>query len=292
MAYNSNPLAEIFGFPVSNNSEKAIRYRAKKLCPYNNKVPNCTKDKANDPLGVCSVNNNGTAVITCPIRFREEWLIVENAAKFFFNEENNWTSLTEIKLLDLKGESTGNIDYVVVSYNDKGQLTDFASLEVQGVYISGNLRNPFNDYMKKPSPRFSWQKGYNYPNPDYLSSSRKRLIPQMLYKGGIFKSWNKKQAVALQKSFFDTLPKLPVVKKEKADIAWFLYDLVLDVKSKKYNLTLVDTAYTEFEAALLSVTTPKPGDVSDFINVLQDRLDERLENNAPDAPTLKDIIIG
>ena len=117
-------------------------------------------------------------------------------------------------------------------------------------------------------------------------------IGLVIYKGGIFKSWNKKQAVALQKSFFNTLPKLPPVKKEKADIAWFLYDLTLDVKSKQYNLTLVDTIYTEFEPALLSVTTPKPGDMSDFINVLQDRLDERLENNAPDAPTLKDIIIN
>lgn len=199
---NRNPLAEVFGFPVSNNSERAIRCRAKKLCPYNNKVPNCTKDKANDPLGVCSVNQDGTAVITCPIRFREEWLIAENAAKFFFNEDADWTSLTEIKLLDLNGESAGNIDYVLVSYNDKGQLTDFASLEIQGVYISGNLRDPFNAYIQKPSSKFSWKKAYNYPKPDYLSSSRKRLIPQMLYKGGIFKSWNKKTGCRFTKIFF------------------------------------------------------------------------------------------
>ena len=71
---------------------------------------------------------------------------------------------------------------------------------------------------------FEWPTGYNYPKPDYLSSSRKRLIPQMLYKGGIFQSWKKKQTVALQKSFFDTLPSLPTTSKSKADIAWFLYD--------------------------------------------------------------------
>ena len=50
-----NPLAEIFGFPIDNLSADADRYRSNKLCPYNNKVPSCTKDKANDPLGVCSV---------------------------------------------------------------------------------------------------------------------------------------------------------------------------------------------------------------------------------------------
>jgi hypothetical protein len=286
----NNPIAEIFGFPIFNETEKAKRYRDKKLCPFNNIVPNCTKDKANNPLGVCSINHNGGAVITCPIRFREDWIIIENAAKFFFDDKSMWTSLTEIKLLDKNQQSAGNIDFVLVSYNEKGQLLDFGSLEVQGVYISGNLRNPFDAFLEKPSLDFQWKSGYNYPKPDYLSSSRKRLIPQMLYKGGIFKSWNKKQAVALQKSFFETLPELPQIKKGKADIAWFLYDLILNKKTKQYNLKLTDTIYTEFEAALLKITTPEPWNVCDFISLLQDKLDERLEGNPPDAPTLNDIL--
>jgi len=286
----NNPLAEIFGFPIFNETEKTKRYRDKKLCPFNNIVTNCTKDKANNPLGVCSINHNREAVITCPIRFREDWIIIENAAKFFFDDKSMWTSLTEIKLLDKKQQSAGNIDFVLVSYNEKGPLLDFGSLEVQGVYISGNLRNPFDAFLEKPSLDFQWKSGYNYPKPDYLSSSRKRLIPQMLYKGGIFKSWNKKQAVALQKSFFETLPELPQIKKEKADIAWFLYDLILNKKTKQYNLKLTDTIYTEFEAALLKITTPEPGNVCDFISLLQDKLDERLEGNPPDAPTLNDIL--
>jgi hypothetical protein len=287
---NNNPLAEVFGFPIINETEKAKRYRDKKLCPFNNKVPNCTKDKANDPLGICSVFHGNNAVITCPARFREEWLIIENAARFAFDENVKWTSLSEIKLLDKNGQSAGNIDFVIVAYNDKGHLIDFSSLEVQGVYISGNLRNPFESYISKPTSKFAWTTGYNYPKPDYLSSSRKRLIPQMLYKGGIFQSWKKKQTVALQKSFFDTLPNLPIVEKEKADIAWFLYDLILEPKTKQYNLTLVETVYTEFETALLRVTTPEPGKLSEFMNILQGRLDEQLEVNSPDAPSLTDII--
>jgi Restriction endonuclease NotI len=289
MSKNKNPLAEIFGYPSDNQTVKANRYRQKKLCPFNNKVPNCTKDKANNPLGVCSINHNGEKVITCPVRFREDWLIVENAAQFFFDKADNWTSLTEIKLLDKNGQSAGNIDYVLVSYNDKGELTGFGSLEVQGVYISGNLRNPFETYIKNPSKNFQWKAGYNYPKPDFLSSSRKRLIPQMLYKGGIFKSWKKKQAVALQKGFFDTLPALPTVSKAKADIAWFLYDIKLNKQSKQNELYLYDTVYTEFTPALKKITNPEPGKVGDFISVLQNKLDEQLEN-PPDAPTLTDII--
>jgi hypothetical protein len=287
---NNNPLGEVFGFPITNDDAKAQRYRKQKLCPFNNKVPNCTKDKANNPLGVCSVFHNETSVITCPTRFREDWTIVENAAEFAFGSDALWTSLSEIKLTDKNGQSAGNIDFVLVQYNERGQLIDFVSLEVQGVYISGNLRNPFEAYINNPSKSFDWSKGYNYPKPDYLSSSRKRLIPQMLYKGGIFQTWKKKQTVALQKSFFDTLPSLPTTTKSNADIAWFLYDLEYNEAQKQNNLTLVETIYTEFEPALLRVTTPEPGGLSDFINILQNRLDEHLDKNSPDAPSLTDLL--
>lgn len=113
---NNNPFAEVLIFPIINETVKVKRHRDKKLCPFNNKVPN--------------------------------------------------------KLLDKNGQSSGNIDFVLVAYN----------------------------------------------------------------KGGIFQTWKKKQTVALQKSFFDTLPKLPTVSQEKADLAWFLYDLVLDEATKKCNL--------------------------------------------------------
>ena len=79
------PLAEVFGFPTNNDSPEAQRYRKNCLCPYNNRVANCTKDKANDPLGVCSVfESEDRIAITCPVRFRQDWLIAEDAAAFFF----------------------------------------------------------------------------------------------------------------------------------------------------------------------------------------------------------------
>ena len=48
----NHPLAEVFGFPPDNHTAESKRYRENRLCPYNNRVPNCTKDKAEDPLGV------------------------------------------------------------------------------------------------------------------------------------------------------------------------------------------------------------------------------------------------
>ncbi len=287
-----NPLAEVFGFPIDNRTPESKRYRRGKLCPFNNKVPNCTKDKALDPLGVCSVfDEDGSATITCPIRFRENWMIAEDAAAFFFSADAAWTSLTEVRLKDGNGLSAGNIDIVLVSYDERGKLLDFGSLEVQAVYISGNVRNPFAYYMKNPEgySKEGWD-GPNYPRADYLSSSRKRLAPQMLYKGGIFKEWNKKQAVALHKSFYATLPALPELEAEKADVAWFLYDLELNEQENRFALNRYKTIYTAYEPALLRLTKAPAGPIKEFIEHLQSKLDTRL--NAPDAPTLQDMLTG
>lgn len=186
------PLAEVFGFPVDNHSADASRYRGNCLCPFGNRVPNCTKDKADDPLGVCSIYDGTDVVITCPVRFRERWLIAEDAAAFFFPKGTKWTTLTEVRLKDKNGKSAGNIDLVLCAYNGLGKVIDFGALEVQAVYISGNVRNPFEYYMEDPKQRASmdWSAKPKYPTPDYLSSSRKRLAPQLLFKGGIFKAWS------------------------------------------------------------------------------------------------------
>lgn len=194
------PLGEIFGFPIDNESDRAKRYRVNKLCPYNNIVSNCTKNSIEFPLGVCSLNHQGKQVIICPIRFREDWTIVSDAANFIFGGKATWTHVGEVRLKDKHGKSAGNIDYVLVSYDDKGRVLDFGSLEVQAVYISGNLTGPFTAYLENQSLEFSWTQAFKYPKPDYLSSSRKRLIPQIIAKGSILKQWNKKQVVVLQTS--------------------------------------------------------------------------------------------
>ena len=216
-----HPLAEVFGFPPDNLSAATERYRRNRLCPYNNKVPSCTKDKAKDPLGVCSIYDGNQIAITCPIRFRQDWLIIEDAAGFLFPPNTTWTSLQEIRLNDANGKTAGNIDFVLVAYDEAGQVTDFGSLEVQAVYISGNVRQPFEQYMadREANQRMAWTS--TNVRVDYLSSSRKRLVPQLLYKGAILQTWQKKQAVALHRAFFETLPQLPEVAQTDANIAWF-----------------------------------------------------------------------
>ncbi len=273
--HGGQPLAEVFGFPISNMSDEANRYRQNHLCPFNNRVPSCTKDKVENPLGVCSVFSGTDAVVTCPVRFRQDWVIATDAAQFFFPSGTSWTSLTEVRLHDKTGVSAGNIDLVLVAYDASGRLTDFGALEVQAVYISGNVRRPFEYYMEDPAGRQNMQWS-GHVRPDFLSSSRKRLAPQLVSKGGIINAWGKKLAVAVDRSFFATLPQLTEVDKGLADMAWLVYALEMDLQENRYRLVSYKTVYTQFAPALAQIAQAQPGSMDDFVAQLQSRLDHTL----------------
>jgi len=284
------PLAEVFGFPIENETDRAIRYRDNKLCPYNNIISNCTKNSIEFPLGVCSLNHKGKPVVICPIRFREDWIIMSDAAAFIFNSKENWTHVGEVRLKDTHGKTAGNIDYVLVSYDSKGRITDFGSLEVQAVYISGNLTVPFTAYLDKPDSSFSWTQAFQYPKPDYLSSSRKRLIPQIIAKGSILKQWNKKQVVALQTTFFNTLPVLPEYDKSEADFAFFLYDLEPEKTTNSLSLKLDRIVYTKYANALEHIAKFEAGSLRQFTELLQKKLDSKLSGSG-NMNNLENIVI-
>jgi hypothetical protein len=92
---SDNPLVEVFGYPADDLSGEAKRNREEKLCPFHNKVPECTKDRKSNPLGACNVQSGGEPVITCPQRLTEDWLIVKDAAEFFFESGTEYRVLRE-----------------------------------------------------------------------------------------------------------------------------------------------------------------------------------------------------
>ena len=197
--------------------------------------------------------------------------------------------MTEVRLTDGHNRTAGNIDIVLVQYDDRGQILDFGALEIQAVYISGNVRRPFEQFVSEPesNANMDWTGRPNYPRPDYLSSSRKRLAPQLLYKGGIVNSWGRKIAVALNGGLFRTLPELDTVPRSEADIAWLVYELDFNPEKNIYELRLDKAVYSRFDVSLNQITRPQPGNEENFIERLQTRLDDMLEEpNPPDAPTI------
>lgn len=268
-----NPLAEVFGFPVDNMSAIAINHRKNRLCPFHNSSgPNCTKFSVQNPLGVCSIFQGNNLVITCPIRFRQNYSILSDAGRFFFGN-HKFVALTEVRLIDKTGKSAGNIDIILAVLDVNKYVTDFGAIEVQAVYITGNISNGFQNYIDKPEQRYSsdWQ-AKNYPKPDYLSSSRKRLAPQLIFKGGILHQWGKKTAVVVHRGFFEQLPTLEISREKEADIAWMIYDLKRDKTTNTYQLSQFDIQYTKFETALSKITTPETGDIQSFTVALEKRI--------------------
>lgn len=79
---------------------------------------------------------------------------------------------------------------------------------------------------------------------------------------------------------------MPQVQQQDAEIAWKLYDL--EPQGEKFNLTLTKTIYTEYWAALNRISTPQVGKLEDFIDVLQRKLDSKLDSS-PDTQTITDL---
>jgi Restriction endonuclease NotI len=209
----------------------------------------------------------------------------------FFPPGTNWTTLTEVRIKDADGGSAGNIDLVLCAYDEKGQVYDFGAIEIQAVYISGNVRNPFAHYMSAPGScaDMDWTQQPNYPRPDFLSSSRKRLAPQLLFKGGILHAWKKKTAIAVDLPFFNTLPTIPIVPQEESDFALLVYELLpLSKENGQHQISLVKTVYSTFIQSLSVITTPRIGRVEDFVRDLQAKVDDKLEsapiNRTIDSP--------
>jgi len=96
----------------------------------------------------------------------------------------------------------------------------------------------------------------------------------------------KKTAVALNRGFFHTLPTLQEVEPSRADIAWFVYDLVHDTHSNVFQLKRWKAIYTKFNESLEKITRSEPGDMNDFLEVLQGKVDEKLDNNPPDTEVI------
>ena len=70
-----------------------------------------------------------------------------------------------------------------------------------------------------------------------------------------------------------------------------VYDLSFDPTQNRYDLKHSQAVYTAFTPALETITTAEAGPVDGFVDHLQQKLDEKLENGyPPDAPTLMDFI--
>lgn len=259
------PLTEVFGFPAEDVSASAEHHRRNKLCPFHDNP--CTKEGAKNPLGICS-NNYGQAAppaITCPVRLKEDSLVFNLAAEYFFGAGQSYEPLPEIPLHHEGGLKAGNIDFVPARFDADGTLLDWGALELQTVYMSySNQRTLFNGYMKDRGflDSFTLRDG---GRPDWRSSSKKRLVPQLIEKAPlVIRGFGKRFAVAVQPGLLGSLPRLPQVAPEDSELAIIQVDLVQDHASGRFRLTHMDTLHLRLDETLRTLAHQADGDLPKF----------------------------
>jgi hypothetical protein len=263
--------AEIFGYPVENNSREAKYFRDGYLCPFSTE---CKCGKLSRlityPMGVCSTwwPNNGPIAI-CPKRFLQDKIIFVNAAKYVFGNTDNVILFPEVRL-----KGIGCFDFVLVKHKPiSNEIEDFCVVEIQtdSTTSTGKLVTALEEFMQgKNITKSHYAYGMNTYNTIKLS------FIQMLNKGQVFEHWNKKIIWVVQTYVYENMTnrfKLKDMNFNENDANIFhIYDIDHCSNSNKYQLKLENISSSTIEnlmKAFQSVNLPK---VSDFIKVLHKKI--------------------
>lgn len=263
-------IAEVFGYRVENRSAEAQESRHRRWCPFRD--AECTKDSARDPLGVCSLVEDGCLVVTCPCRFRQGGVIFRDAARFAFGSDADTVVVPEVPFLRSTAGpgKLGKIDYVIARHRDS-RLIDFCALEVQSVYMSGgSMRAEFAHFLETGEVLDPIRERHA----DYRSSSHKRLMPQLMIKVPALRRWGKKVMVAIHEDFFNWLPACPEIDSSNAELTWLVYSA--QDAGDSYQLSLSRTVPTTLDDAVLSLTAAVPPPRDEFERQLQVAVQKRL----------------
>ena len=158
---DGNRPAEIFGFPLANQSVEAQQVRQRHQCPFRN-VPCDKKSRLLDvPFGVCSVQVRAGMQVICPHRFDEGGSlagvprILEDVATHYFGDTNNIVVFAETRL-----PNVGNIDFVIVKHRAmRPEIDDFVAVEIQAdsTTRTGELVRTVTQLMNKGMVYEKWR---------------------------------------------------------------------------------------------------------------------------------------
>jgi hypothetical protein len=261
----------------TKNQAKAIP------CPFQPTKPDavCTK-----PGGVCSLrqyssNNLGEAVFipgqqgqlrtTCPKRLHEGDIISKWAGEVIINDSTP-EIISEQGFLESSptadsdgGDDVGRFDWILFSNKTPlGGAEQWLALEIQSVYFSGNAMKPeFEAILKNESDNLMFPVGRR--RPDYRSSATKRLLPQLQTKVIPLRRWGKKIAVAVDRSFFDSLGEIETVDDiSNADIAWFIVGFDGESVADRSTLVCDEVKFTTLEKSVEVLTGGRPVSLKKF----------------------------
>jgi hypothetical protein len=199
-----NRPAEIFGYPIWNQSKEAQNVRERHWCPFLDRRCNKKSRLIDFPFGVCSAEHNGEIHTICPHRFEEQGTIegisrvLENIALHYFGDFSNTIAFSEVRL-----PNVGSIDYVLVRHKPmKPEVEDFVPIEFQSnsTTSTGGLVQSIRDFFE----------GYDVQEQTYkfgmnTYDSINRAITQLMNKGIVYETWDTKCYWVIQEYIYANL---------------------------------------------------------------------------------------
>ncbi len=250
-------IGEIFGHDTSiPGLDHPIQNRIFHPCPIRGN--DCAKQSRKNPLGICSFTDGHSATVVCPARFLEGGTIFRDAAALAFGHGVTCVAVPEVRLLEVTRKTRktkiGKVDFLIAKI-EGDRAVDFAALEVQAVYISGeSIRPAYERYLKTGDLTEDSMR-----RPDFRSSAQKRLMPQLALKVPIFRRWGKRFFVAVDKTFFQALPQIEEQSQGNSEITWLSYDFKKQ-PSGGYRMqrpTVIHTIWDDVQEALREGKAPE-----------------------------------
>lgn len=229
MPKHPHRLAEWFGFPLSDTSDKAEECRKRYCCPFAlDSSSVCVKRTRllAHPFGVCSVEYAPHGVLAlCPNRFLEGHKVFRDIAQHYFGTVDNLLLFSEVRIPH--AAHLGRFDYVVARHAPlSSEILDFVIIEFQAAQTTstGHLVKAVKDYLAG-TPQHHYAFGINW------ADIWKRSLIQALLKGMAAEAWRTAVYWVVQKPVYDNLARrygLPLSDEgtlEDEAIRFALYDL-------------------------------------------------------------------
>lgn len=229
-------------------------------------------------IGVPVAGRQGDLRATCPYRFHERLEVFRWVGDTILSDPDPLL-VSEVGFLEADaspdsagGDDVGRIDMVLVSSKTPKEVMNWAALEIQAVYFSGDaMRSEFDAIHASSGNGVIFPAGRR--RPDYRSSGPKRLMPQLQIKVPTLRRWGKKMAVVVDRAFFASIGEMDnVADISNADIAWFLVRFEETDGQQRTRLVRDEVRYTTLERSVEGLTGGKPVPLSLFETRIIDKI--------------------
>lgn len=196
------PIASQAGFPHEVHRARAMAgldpAASGFLCPFMDRK--CVKRSTSlgrEPYPVCSIRRNVEGVpkqvCVCPKRFYSVDFLTDVV-------QHCWTGSPPVNpqiAREVKMTGFGNVDFVIADVEQGGAVSDFLSVELQAIDISGSVMPAYRalranrDLERRPAFGLNWANVY------------KRYITQLIRKGYFHHHWGTKIVAVMQDVVYD-----------------------------------------------------------------------------------------